>query len=122
MNTDVGKYNKVKLIEKTENSVALEFSIPETSPYFDGHFPGVPILPAVAQVDLIVRFAEEHFGISIDISKINRIKFSNPIRPDNLLLCFIESEKRNIVFKISSPEGETVYSSGTMTMRDGSPH
>ena len=117
MNADVTQYSKVNLIEKTETSVTLELSIPETSPYFDGHFPGFPILSGAAQVDLVVRFAEEHFCITIDISKIKRIKFSNIIRPDNQLVLFIKSDKGNIVFKIASPEGETVYSSGTMTMR-----
>jgi 3-hydroxymyristoyl/3-hydroxydecanoyl-(acyl carrier protein) dehydratase len=116
MNDDFGKYNKIKVIEKNEKSVTLEFSIPETSPYFDGHFPGFPILPAVAQVDLVVRFASEHFGISIDISKINRIKFLDIIRPENPLVLFIEADNRKIVFKISSPGGETIYSSGVMTI------
>jgi len=115
MNTDFEKCNKVKLIEKNEKSVTLEFSVPGTSPYYDGHFPGFPILPAVAQVDLVVRFASEHFGINIGISKINRIKFINIIRPENPLVLFIEIDKGNIVFKISSSGGETVYSSGTMT-------
>jgi hypothetical protein len=66
----------------------------------------------VAQVDLVVRFASEHFGISIGISKIKRIKFLNIIHPENPLILFIEADKRNIVFKISSPGDETVYSSG----------
>jgi len=121
MNADFGKYNKVKLIKKTENSVALEFSIPATSPYYNGHFPDLPILPGVAQVDLVVHFASEHFGISIGISKINRIKFINIIRPENPFVLFIEADKieadkKNIAFKFSSPGGETVYSSGTMTI------
>ena len=114
--SDFEKYKKIKLIEKNENSVTLEFSIPDTSPYYDGHFPGFPVLPAVAQVDLVVHFALEHFGINIGISKINRIKFSNIIRPENPLVLFIELGKKNIDFKISSPEGETVYSSGVMTI------
>jgi len=116
MNADFGKYNEVKLVAKNENSVALEFSIPDTSPYFDGHFPGFPVLPAVAQVDLVVRLASEHFGVNIGLSKINRVKFINIIRPGNPLLLFIEADKGNIVFNFSSPGGETVYSSGTMTI------
>ena len=118
MNAGAENYNKVKLIEKTENSVILQVSIPEASHYFDGHFPGFPVLPGVAQVDLVVCFAEEHFGITVDISKINRVKFANLIRPDDPIVLFIKSEKGNIVFKITSPGGETVYSSGTMTMRN----
>ena len=113
---DFSKYNKVKLIEKKEKSITLELSIPDTSPYYDGHFPGFPVLPAVAQVDLVVRFASEHFGMSITVSKINRIKFLNIIRPGNPLIIFMEIDKENMNFKISSPESEIVYSSGAMTI------
>jgi acyl-CoA synthetase (AMP-forming)/AMP-acid ligase II len=116
INNDFVKYNKTKLIEKNEKSVTLEISIPDTSPYFDGHFPGFPVLPAVAQVDLVVHFASEYFGIRISVSKINRIKFLNIIRPGDPLVLFIETDKKNIVFKISSPGSETVYSSGVISV------
>ena len=106
-----------KIIEKNENSVTLEISVPASSPYFDGHFPNFPVLPAVAQVDLVVRSASEHFGINICISKINRIKFINIIRPDNPLILFIEAGNKNITFKISSPGGGTLYSSGVMAIK-----
>ncbi|MCL2043182.1 MAG: AMP-binding protein [Treponema sp.] len=122
VNPYLRKYHNVKLIEKKENSIILEFSLHGTSHYYDGHFPGFPVLPAVAQVDLVVRFASEHFGINIGISKINRIKFLNIIRPENPLVLFIESDKKNIVFKYSSPGGEIVYSSGVMTISRGFPN
>jgi len=103
-----------RIIQKTETSVSLEFSIPDTSPYFDGHFPGFPILPAVAQVELALRFASKYFGTSIGVSEIRKIKFSNLIRPFNPLVLTIDKKEKNISFKINSPSGETVYSRGTM--------
>ena len=107
--------NEERLIEKTENSCILEFSIPETSDYFDGHFPGYPILPAVAQVDMVMRFASRYFGTGIGISEIRRIKFTNLVRPFTPLLLKLERNGKTISFKIHSPDRETVYSTGTLT-------
>ena len=46
-----------KIVEKTENAIALEFIIPESSDFFDGHFPEFKLLPAVAQFEIVTRFS-----------------------------------------------------------------
>jgi len=107
-----------KIIEKTENSVSLEFSIPGTSPYFDGHFPGFPILPAVAQTELIIRFAERYLGTAVSPTEIKRVKFTNFIRPDTPLLLKITKKENAISFSIISPDNENVYSTGTVIPGD----
>lgn len=109
----------VKLADKTENSVTLEFSVPANSPYYEGHFPDFPILPAVAQLEISVRFAAEHLGVGIDVAEIKRIKFSNLVKPDKAHLIRLEKNGKILTFKIYSPESETVYASGTLTMRNG---
>ena len=112
------KFNFSRVIEKTENSVSLELSIPDTSPYFDGHFPGFSILPAVAQTELVVRLASKYFGTGICISKMTRVKYTNIIRPAAPLILRLEKGEKTISFKIYSPEdsakGKKVYSSGTL--------
>jgi len=107
-----------KLIVKTENSVTLEFSIPGTNPYFDGHFPEFKILPGVAQTELVIRFASRFFGTGIDISEIKRIKFANIIQPDTTVVLKLEKKENNISFKIFSLDKETCYSSGTLILRE----
>jgi uncharacterized membrane protein/acyl-CoA synthetase (AMP-forming)/AMP-acid ligase II/3-hydroxymyristoyl/3-hydroxydecanoyl-(acyl carrier protein) dehydratase len=107
---------KEKLIEKTESSVSLDFFIPDTSPYFDGHFPGFPILPAVAQAELVLRFAKRYLGTGIDPAEIRRVKFTNFIRPFTPLLLKLVKKEKTISFNISSPENETVYSTGTVIL------
>ena len=116
--TSVGfeNLNGVKVIERTENSVAVEFSIPPDSSYFDGHFPEFSLLPAVAQVELIIRFAAEYLGTGIDISEMRRVKFTQFILPNAPLLLRLEKGEKNITFKIFSPTDESLYSSGTLAV------
>ncbi|MCL1958422.1 MAG: AMP-binding protein, partial [Spirochaetes bacterium] len=109
-----GALEKEKIIEKTENSLSIEFSIPDTSPYFDGHFPGFLILPAVAQTELIIRFAARYLGTGIWSLEIKRVKFTNFIRPFTPLLLKLVKKEKSISFVISSPDNKTVYSTGTV--------
>jgi 3-hydroxymyristoyl/3-hydroxydecanoyl-(acyl carrier protein) dehydratase len=112
-----GSLAGVRVIEKTENSVTLEFIVPAESPYYDGHFPGFPILPAVAQVEFILRFADEYLETGIDVQEIRRIKFSSRVMPDKPHLLRLEKGGGNLSFKVFSAEEETVYSSGTLVTR-----
>ena len=112
--------NGVNVIEKSENTAVVEFSIPPDNLYFDGHFPEFSLLPAVAQMELLVRFASGFFGAGIDIAEMRRIKFVKFIRPNTPLLLRLEKSEKNIAFKILSREDESVCSMGTFTVRDGS--
>lgn len=49
--------------------------------WFDGHFPGQPILPGVAQLHLAVVFAEEAWGVHFVGTEMSRIKFRRVIEP-----------------------------------------
>ena len=55
METNLHSIVDEKVIEKTEDKITLEFVIPETSDFFDGHFPEFKLLPAVAQFEVITR-------------------------------------------------------------------
>ena len=104
----------LEILEKNENSIKLAFLIPQTNPYFDGHFPGYPILPAVAQVDIVINFAVKHFGTSLAVSQIKRTKFTKIITPSLSLLLVIEKNNDALNFKYTSPDGNEMYSGGTI--------
>jgi uncharacterized membrane protein/acyl-CoA synthetase (AMP-forming)/AMP-acid ligase II/3-hydroxymyristoyl/3-hydroxydecanoyl-(acyl carrier protein) dehydratase len=113
-----GGLEKAKIIEKTENSVSLEFSVPGTSPYFDGHFPGFPILPAVAQAELVIRFAARYMGTTVSPLELRRLKFTSLVRPGVPLRLKLEKKEKTISFNLSSPLNKTVYSTGTVISED----
>jgi len=112
----MNKTNEEKIIKKTDSSVILEFSVPGSSDYFDGHFPNFPVLPAVAQIFIIMRFMSRYFGIGVGLSEIKRTKFNNIIRPDTPLVLYLEKKEKIISFKIISPDENTVYSAGTLVL------
>jgi len=105
-----------KVISKEGNNIKLEFVIPVTSDFFDGHFPEYKLLPAVAQFEIVTRFARKYFGTQRYVPSIKRIKFVAPIRPDtkiNLELTY-KVEKSSVSFTMSDAdvEGKT-YSTGS---------
>lgn len=108
-----------KVIDKSENKVALEFVIPETSDFFDGHFPEFHLLPAVAQFEIITRFSRKYFGTQRYVPTIKRIKFSNPILPNSKLRLDLEykTEKGSVTFNMANADDAGhVYSSGSFAV------
>ena len=108
-----------KIVEKKENSVSLEFSIPESSDFFDGHFPEFKLLPAVAQFEVVTRFSRKYFNTQRYVPAIKRIKFSNPIRPDTNVHLDLEyrAEKSSVSFSMQDADIEgRVYSSGSFSV------
>lgn len=108
-----------QIISKEEGKVVLEFVIPATSDFFDGHFPEYKLLPAVAQFEVVTRFSRKYFGTQRWVPSIKRIKFSAPIRPDtkiHLELTY-KAEKQSVTFNLSDANVEgKVYSSGTFNV------
>src|ERR1044072_4757966 len=58
------------------------WTVPTDLPFFNGHFPGRPILPAVATVDYIVTWLEKQLGGSqLKLQEVKSAKFAAPITP-----------------------------------------
>ena len=107
------------VVSREENSLALEFVIPASCDFFDGHFPQYKLLPAVAQFEIITRFSHKYFGTQRYVPNIKRIKFSAPIKPDtkiHLELTY-KKDKGSVTFNMAdaSVEGK-VYSSGSFAV------
>lgn len=108
-----------KVVSKEDGKICLEFVIPASSDFFDGHFPEYKLLPAVAQFEVVTRFSKKYFGTARWVPSIKRIKFSAPIRPDTTILMELKynSEKSLVTFNLSDAKEEgKVYSSGTFNV------
>lgn len=62
-------------------ALTFELDLPGDLPYFDGHFPETPILPAVVQIDWAVKLAREHFGMHERFSSLRALKFTRVVQP-----------------------------------------
>lgn len=57
----------------------LTVEIPASSPLFEGHFPGHPILPGVAQLAFVER------ALGAPLAELRAVKLRRPVGPDEVL-------------------------------------
>jgi 3-hydroxymyristoyl/3-hydroxydecanoyl-(acyl carrier protein) dehydratase len=79
------------LAERTSQGRAdLELRVPEDLACFAGHFPGLPILPGVVQIDWAVRLARPRLGLGGEFIGMENLKFLSIVRPGALLTLALE--------------------------------
>ncbi len=70
---------------------------PLASPWFDGHFPGQPILPGIAMIAMAfdaARGKEACEGNSIRLKSVKRVRFKKPVRPDEPFTLSLRREQK----------------------------
>ena len=74
-------------IEQPDRGDALRCrcTIAAALPCFDGHFPGLPLMPAAAQLAMLQALLLRHSNWQQTIIGGSRLKFSAPIRPGDRL-------------------------------------
>lgn len=104
---------------KNLNKVTVKLLIPENSDYYNGHFEVFKLLPAVVQIELVMRFANQLLGTTMKLQKILRTKFTKPIFPDTPFFIDIEylNEKNRIVFTAKNEHGENL-SNGSILLEE----
>ena len=69
--------------------IRAEFNFPGTLELFKGHFPGKPILPGIAQIEMVRFSLETILEKKLAIQSIKKTKFSHLIEPDTPVLIHI---------------------------------
>ena len=108
-------------VRKSENGFEKTFAIPKSFTGFQGHFPGHPVLPAIAQPMLAQVAIEEHMGQGVRVLNVNRAKFLHVVVPDSVITvrCQERSGGSSGKFKCKLEVGETVVSTfGLAVMAD----
>jgi acyl-coenzyme A synthetase/AMP-(fatty) acid ligase len=76
--------------------VLLQLQVPRNLVWFEGHFPGFPLLPGVVQLDWAAHFAHRYFGFDAMAAGVSGLKFQKMIRPGDapLLALTLKSDGR----------------------------
>ncbi len=65
--------------------LCAEVYVPAGSGWFDGHFPGKPVLPGVAQLSMVFELIGEAFGEELCVREVSRVRFKQMILPEDRL-------------------------------------
>jgi len=68
-----------------EGVTVLEFCFSPDDPTFAGHFPSLPLVPGVFQIEMARMAAETLLGCACTVREITRAKFPHPIIPAETL-------------------------------------
>jgi len=113
---------KLKEMNRSEaNEISADIHVPSDSPWFDGHFPGKPILPGVAQIGMVFDAIRKARNQDLKLSSVRRVRFKRIIRPDDRLKIMaapLKQEADSYSFRILIQD-ETVCS-GVMTIENQS--
>jgi UDP-3-O-[3-hydroxymyristoyl] N-acetylglucosamine deacetylase/3-hydroxyacyl-[acyl-carrier-protein] dehydratase len=91
--------DRILKIEGDQKIIGLK-NVTFNEPYFQGHFPGHPIMPGVLQVEAIAQVAGvlmlrsgDNAGKVAYFMSANNVKFRKPVRPGDQLIIEVEMSK-----------------------------
>ena len=97
MNTTWHVLKNLKVSSDTKE-ISAEAAVSPESLWFDGHFPGNPILPGIAQLALVsdaLREFARSKGEDIAVVGISRVRFRQFIRPNDSIQVSATPEKED---------------------------
>ncbi|MGF6968552.1 acyl-CoA synthetase (AMP-forming)/AMP-acid ligase II/3-hydroxymyristoyl/3-hydroxydecanoyl-(acyl carrier protein) dehydratase [Paraburkholderia sp. WC7.3g] len=70
---------------RVDDTLHYVLRVPQSLQHFAGHFPGLPILPGVVQIDWAARLAAGHWPRVREVASVDRLKFMAPVSPGAVL-------------------------------------
>ena len=115
-------YNKwhclKNLKEADSQEISAEATLEPDSLWFDGHFPGTPILPGIAQLALAFDAIQEHSkrnGRPVALTGISRVRFRQFIKPgDTVLITAVPDKEDPALYKFRVIVGGQLACGGIM--------
>lgn len=92
---------------RPDGIVVLRLYLPADLSLFAGHFPGLPLLPGVAQVHWVATLGRTRLPVTGQFSRLVNLKFQKPILPEcelELTLAW-DAGRRQLAFNYASVAG-----------------
>lgn len=97
--------------------LAADVHVPAGSRWFDGHFPGNPVLPGVAQLSMVFELIARAFDETVIVRAVSRVRFKQMIVPGDHLAVFAAPKPEQpggYAFRIT--RNDNLVCSGSMTV------
>jgi 3-hydroxymyristoyl/3-hydroxydecanoyl-(acyl carrier protein) dehydratase len=108
-----------KIRTKSTDAMEVEIQPLPSWSYFAGHFPQMPILPAVAMIDISQYFVQEMEQAKNLLSNISSFRIKNPVVPHDKVLLKIQKEIKDQAVTVAATYNVTwVSGEGDKSLAD----
>lgn len=108
------------LAERREaDRTELDLEVPAAIPWFEGHFPGTPVLPGVVLIGWAVHHAHTLHGLGPAIAALEQVKFKRPVLPGARLTLVLKPDAAARKLRYEYRDAAGPYSSGTLVYGAG---
>ena len=99
--------------------IHADIHVPSDSAWFCGHFPQEPVLPGIAQLAMVFEAINQAGGPPLKVSSVSRIRFKQPIRPDDRLRVVAAArEQKQGSFSFRIMAADELVCSGIITVEN----
>lgn len=103
-------------------SARFAVSVPADLIFLQGHFPGFPILPGIAQIVPLALGAARHLWPDLPAPRrLSRLKFRQPIFPDQALELHLERREAPLQVRFRVERSGRICSEGTLEFPPSGP-
>jgi 3-hydroxymyristoyl/3-hydroxydecanoyl-(acyl carrier protein) dehydratase len=91
---------EIRAVERGARGVRLTLAIPADLSYFEGHFPGCPLLPGVVQITWAIELGRKHVPFDARFRSLSAVKFTRVIQPGATVTLQLDyaSDERKLEF------------------------
>jgi len=100
-----------------EGAAEVDLVVPHDLQYFEGHFPGAPVVPGVVQIKWAIGFARELLGAGREFGGMEAIKFQHVLQPGARATLKLDFTQASGKLRFSFEHDRTRYSSGRLLLR-----
>ena len=99
-----------------EGEIRARIRVPADSPWFDGHFPGEPVLPGIAQLGMVHDLICRVLGQQLPVARVSRVRFRQMIRPEQHLTLTVQRDEATGSHRFRITGGEGSICTGQLTL------
>ncbi|MET1027219.1 MAG: hypothetical protein ABWY00_08630 [Dongiaceae bacterium] len=100
----------------TSEGIELDLFIPVTLRQLDGHFPNLPIVPGVAQIDWAAKYAARHLNLGDGVAMSLQVKFRRVMAPGNEVTLVLKHQPQRRRMSFAYRQQDEVLASGSFAL------
>ncbi len=106
--------------ERTDGDAAVfTVVVPEDCPFFEGHFPGRPVLPAIGQLAMLTGLVRRVTGSAVSLTGVDSLRLSHQVLPGDQVEVWLQASRASGTARFEIRRDGGAVSRGTVRVAAG---